>query len=62
MTKWEYINSKIEHMRRMGLIASKTGGYGRNGGAAPDWLVTQQKEDSERVSRRIVTSNIPRFE
>jgi len=58
-----YVESKIEHMRRTGLITKKDGGYGRNGGACPDWLVTEQKEEdkrqAERVVRRMVTSNIP---
>jgi hypothetical protein len=62
MSKWEYIQKKIDHLRRLGLVNSKTGGYGKNGGAAPDWLVANQKEDDKRLYRRNVTSNIPKFE
>jgi hypothetical protein len=65
MTYYSYgfVLSKIEYMRRTGLITKKDGGYGRNGGACPDWLVTEQKEEAKRqanrVVRRMVTSNIP---
>jgi len=39
----KYVQSKIDHMRRMGLITRKDGGRGMHGGAAPDWLVDAQK-------------------
>ena len=59
-----YVQSKVDHMRRTGLITKKDGGFGMNGGAAPDWLVTEQKEtakrQAERVVRRMVSSNIPK--
>ena len=46
-----YIESKIEHMRRMGLIAGKNLGKGENGEAAPDHLVSFQKEERERLAK-----------
>lgn len=57
----KYVQNKINHLRRQGLVTSKTGGCGQNGEAAPDWLVSNQKEDAQRISRRVVTSNIPKF-
>lgn len=47
----DYVSSKIGHMRRIGVIVRKDGGYGHNGGAAPDWLVDQQKDDDARVAK-----------
>lgn len=60
----KYVQSKIDHMRRTGMVTKKDGGYGMNGGAAPDWLVAEQRENekrqAERVIRRMVSSNIPK--
>lgn len=40
-----YVYSKIEHMRRAGLITGgqKNNGLGKHGGACPDWLKSEQK-------------------
>ncbi len=45
----DYVASKIAHMRRIGVIVRKDGGYGCCGGAAPDWLVDEQKEEAKRL-------------
>ena len=41
-----YLESKISHLRRTGLVSAKSTGLGIYGGAAPDWL------NSERAARR----------
>jgi len=46
-----YVARKIAHMRRIGVIVRKDGGFGQNGGAAPDWLVDQQKDERERIAK-----------
>lgn len=38
-----YIDSKIQHMARLGLVSAKSTGLGIYGGAAPDWLNTERK-------------------
>jgi hypothetical protein len=39
----DYEWSKIDNMKRIGLIGPKGVGYGSNGGAAPDWVIERQK-------------------
>lgn len=46
-TKYFYIQSKIAHMQRMGLISTKSKGTGAHGGACPDWLSNQQKAEEK---------------
>jgi len=41
----KYVQSKIEHMKRMGLVAAKSRGVGKHGGACPDWLKQQQDDE-----------------
>lgn len=41
---YAYIAKKVSHLRRLGLITGKNSGIGKNGGAAPDWLITEQKQ------------------
>ena len=38
-----YVLKKIAHMKRIGV----GGGIGKNGGAAPDWLIQTQKAQSK---------------
>lgn len=42
-----YVESKIAHMKRVGLVAANSTGYGEHGGACPDWLKQVQKERRE---------------
>lgn len=46
-----FIFDKIDHLKRIGLVASNKPGVGRNGGACPDWLVTAQKEEDDRLAK-----------
>lgn len=48
--RYDYIDSKISHLRRAGLIvASKSfDGHGRHGGACPSWLHEEQKARGKR--------------
>lgn len=39
-----YVSRKIAHLKRTGLVSGMQTGFGLNGGAAPDWLVSEQKE------------------
>lgn len=39
-----YVAKKISHLKRAGLVSASSTGFGLNGGAAPDWLVSEQKE------------------
>lgn len=39
-----YVLRKIFHLNRTGLVSASSTGIGLNGGAAPDWLVSEQKE------------------
>jgi hypothetical protein len=57
---FEYVARKLAHMKRIGLAC----GIGRNGGAAPQWLIDKQRADIEReraagngLSRRYVPAN-----
>lgn len=47
MTGVNYIASKIDHMRRNGIPA----GVGLNRGAAPEWLITEQKDRVRKFGR-----------
>lgn len=49
---WEYIQRKIDHLKRVGLVQGKSAGLGFNGGAAPDWLVSEQKARREGNAKR----------
>ena len=51
-TSFGYIVSKIEHMKRLGLVSSHSTGVGFHGGAAPDWLVQEQKAQREANNKR----------
>jgi len=56
---YNYIHSKMEHMKRVGLIA-KTTTRGKHGGACPDWLRRLQDEEKKsrekQLSRRFIHS------
>jgi len=47
----DYVQSKREHLVRVGLIGPKKPGIGRNGGVAPDWLVAHQEEEEKQERR-----------
>lgn len=47
----DYVLRKVEHLRRLGLVAGKNIGLGQNGGAAPDHLVSEQAETERRYRR-----------
>lgn len=49
-----YIESKINHMKRSGLVMGKHNGLGRNGGACPTWLHQIQKSEDKGKARKIV--------
>lgn len=53
MATIDYIESKINHMKRSGLVTGKHTGLGRNGGACPTWLHQIQK--SEDKGKRKIT-------
>ena len=42
-----YIAKKVAHMKRMGLVSGQSTGIGKHGGAAPDWLISRQKEEQK---------------
>lgn len=44
-----YIARKIVHMNRMGVPASQ----GIYGGACPNWLTEQRKEEAKRASKSL---------
>ena len=39
-----YIQRKIDHMKRIGVIGANSQGVGKNGGAAPDWMQPKKIE------------------
>ena len=43
MANQDYVLKKIAHLKRVGL----GGGIGKNGGAAPDWLIQQQQKEDQ---------------
>lgn len=45
-----YVRRKIDHLKRAGLVANNSTGFGQNGGAAPDWLSKEQKERAEMAA------------
>ncbi len=45
---FNYIMRKIAHMKRIGLVSNSSAGRGRNGGAAPDWLIADQKKEDDK--------------
>jgi len=49
MSAPDYIDRKIVHLKRVGLVAGGKTGYGKNGGACPDWLVAEQKAEEKRL-------------
>lgn len=51
-TSFEYIGSKIEHMKRLGLVSSHSTGFGFHGGVAPDWLAQEQKAQRAANNKR----------
>jgi len=48
---YKYIFSKVNHMKRMGLVSQNSVGFGKHGGACPDWLATEQKEKEKRRAK-----------
>lgn len=58
-SSFTYIQSKMEHMKRMGLV-SKPSTRGKHGGACPDWLRREQEEEKKARDkgrmRRLVAS------
>ena len=49
----DFVDRKIAHLKRAGLVQAGRSGVGRNGGACPDWLVTAQKEEDERLDKAL---------
>ena len=49
--RYDYVSSKIDHMRRIGVVTiTKTfAGCGRFGGACPNWL-NELREDEDKRS------------
>ena len=47
-TDFNYIMRKIAHMKRLGLVSGSNAGFGRHGGACPDWLRAEQKAEDDR--------------
>lgn len=41
--RYDYIDRKIEHLRRIGEVTGKDLGTGRNSGACPTWLAREQE-------------------
>jgi len=39
-----YVKSKVDHLRRAGLVSARKTGLGTHGGACPDWLADKQTE------------------
>lgn len=46
----DYRLSKLEHLRRAGLIAGGSSGLGQNGGVSPDWLAELQDQRRKRIA------------
>jgi len=42
----------IAHLKRAGLVSASSTGFGFNGGAAPDWLVSEQKAKREAMRKK----------
>lgn len=47
-----YVNDKIQHLIRVGLLSKDGKHVGTNGGACPTWLQTMQKERDEAFARQ----------
>lgn len=45
---WTYVQKKIAHLKRIGLVSQNSPGIGKNGGAAPDWLIKQQRGERDQ--------------
>lgn len=45
----DYVSSKIQHLKRVGLIVGNHDGRGLNGGACPTHLYKTQKEEFART-------------
>lgn len=52
---------KIAHLRRAGLVAQTSPGFGMNGGACPDWLLAEQKARAEKRRRDDTRKTLQRF-
>jgi hypothetical protein len=57
-----YVFDKISHLKRAGLVGQKSTGFGKNGGACPDWLVAEQKEMARTADRRLARHFYLQFE
>jgi hypothetical protein len=56
--RFDYISRKIDHMRRLGLSVNKSySGFGMHGGAAPDWLIDEQKAAMKALMKARGASN-----
>lgn len=55
-----YVERKIAHLRRVGLIAANSNGQGFHGGACPDWLRAEQEaQRKHRANNRKVEQALP---
>lgn len=48
----KYIASKVAHLKRTGMVTGSSTGIGQSGGAAPDWLITLQRQRQEEYAKR----------
>lgn len=46
-----FTQDKIGHLKRAGLVGAGKTGYGMNGGACPDWLVSEQVAENKRLAK-----------
>lgn len=58
MNNRDYIESKIDHMKRAGLVIGKHNGLGKHGGACPTWLRDFQRNDQK--ARRGLNDSSPK--
>lgn len=58
---FEYVERKIKHLKRVGLVSNKATGRGFNGGACPDWLLSEQKDRREKRARNQARDFAARF-
>lgn len=57
----DFTYRKIAHLRRAGLVAQTSSGFGMTGGACPDWLLAEQKARAEKARRDDMRKAVQHF-
>ncbi len=57
----DYVLRKVDHLKRIGLVSGSRSGFGPNGGACPDWLVTEKRERAEHLADKAARRRFAQF-